>query len=238
MEPDILIEDGAILGTEVSLKGGTIIRKGAVLGNNIEGGRWLRVGRANIADDVFIGKYVVIGDWGCLLAYPNGTYIGRNSYLENWVTIEDHVYIGEGTHIGEGTIIRAGAMLRGYTRTGREVSIGEGTTLGYGVTLRDRVTLGNGVFLGDEVELGSGITLGDGVHIRSRDDVVWIGPVGSRMAVLCVARTPQGIIASTGCRCEPIDRFLRAVKETHGNSHYGWAYRAAVKACLSILGEA
>jgi hypothetical protein len=75
----------------------------------------------------------------------------------------------------------------------------------------------------------------DGKLCTLRD--VWqAGPLGSRRATLTVFATDRGLMVETGCfRHAPVDDFLAAVEETHGDNRHGRAYRAAIECARVAL---
>jgi hypothetical protein len=60
--------------------------------------------------------------------------------------------------------------------------------------------------------------------------------LGSRRATLTVFATDIGLLAQTGCfGPAPVEDFLAAVEETHGDNRYGRAYRAAIECARVAL---
>jgi hypothetical protein len=82
---------------------------------------------------------------------------------------------------------------------------------------------------------GAKFCLEDGKPYILRD--VWqAGPLGSRRDALTVFATDRGLMAQTGCfGPAPVEDFLAAVEETHGDNKHGRAYRAAIECARAAM---
>jgi acyl-[acyl carrier protein]--UDP-N-acetylglucosamine O-acyltransferase len=102
------------------------------------------------------------------------------------------------------------------------------------VTIGDDVTIGNRVTIGDYVALGNGVTIGDDVvipkaaNIQLQYDLVTINNLGSRNAPLSAVKIKDIVHVATGCFSGTIDEFDKRVKEVHGESEHGTAYRNVI----------
>ena len=65
--------------------------------------------------------------------------------------------------------------------------------------------------------------------IQTPQDYITISPIGSRNDVTTFYKTDSGIDVRCGCFNGSIEKFLKAVEETHGDNKYGKAYRAAAE---------
>lgn len=131
---------------------------------------------AEIADDVYIGPFCVIGA---------GAKIGRGTRLENNITIMGRVTLGEGNRIFPNVVIGAEPQDISYRGSETRVEIGDRNILREGVTINratekeEGVTsLGNDNFLmanshvahdcrlGNNIIIANGTLLGGHVHVH------------------------------------------------------------------------
>jgi uncharacterized protein YjbI with pentapeptide repeats len=66
--------------------------------------------------------------------------------------------------------------------------------------------------------------LGDAGRIASIDDILLIGPIGSRSDYTHVYRTDKGVYVKCGCFFGTMDEFASKVKHTHGDNKYANQY--------------
>ena len=69
-----------------------------------------------------------------------------------------------------------------------------------------------------------GANLGDAGKLSSVNDILIVGPLGSRSAYTQIYRTEQGLFVKCGCFFGTIDDFATKVKETHGDNEHSKAY--------------
>ena len=65
-----------------------------------------------------------------------------------------------------------------------------------------------------------GAYLGGAGKLSSTDDVLIVGPIGSRSAYTQIYRTDNGIYVKCGCFFGTINEFARKVHETHQGNKY------------------
>jgi uncharacterized protein YjbI with pentapeptide repeats len=70
--------------------------------------------------------------------------------------------------------------------------------------------------------------LRDAGKITSVDDILLIGPIGSRSAYTQIYRTDNGVYVQCGCFFGTVDEFASKVKETHGDNKYANQYRKVI----------
>ena len=133
--------------------------------------------RAEIADDVEIGPFCVIG--------PH-VRIGRGTRLISGVTVLGHVTIGEFNHISPGVVIGGEPQDLSYRGTDTRVEIGDRNTFREGVTINRATEKEDGVTrvgshnylmagshvahdckLGDHIIIANATLLGGHVHVHS-----------------------------------------------------------------------
>ena len=61
--------------------------------------------------------------------------------------------------------------------------------------------------------------------ITSVDDVLLIGPIGSRAGYTHFYRTDKGVYVKCGCFFGTVDEFASKVTDTHGDNKYASQYR-------------
>jgi hypothetical protein len=66
--------------------------------------------------------------------------------------------------------------------------------------------------------------LGGAGRIASVDDILLIGPIGSRSDYTHVYRTDKGVYVKCGCFFGTMDEFASKVKDTHGDNKYANQY--------------
>ena len=87
---------------------------------------------------------------------------------------------------------------------------------------------GNAKVYGNARVYGNAEVYGD-AKIQTSQDYITISPIGSRNDVTTFYKTDSGIDVKCGCFNGSIEKFLKAVEETHGDNKYGKAYRAAAE---------
>ena len=69
-----------------------------------------------------------------------------------------------------------------------------------------------------------GADLRDAGKITSVDDILLIGPIGSRADYTHIYRTDKGIFIKCGCFFGTVEEFASKVKDTHGDNKYANQY--------------
>ena len=70
----------------------------------------------------------------------------------------------------------------------------------------------------------SGAHLRGAGKIKSVDDILLIGPIGSRADYTNIYRTDKGVYVKCGCFFGTVDEFASKVKDTHGDNKYANQY--------------
>ena len=162
-----------------------------------------------------------------------GTVLFEYSKENNTIkdTIEEA--IKRGADLGGADL--GGANLDGANL--RDANLG-GAYLG-GANLRDAnldgANLGGaylgGAYLGG-ANLGGaylgGAYLGGAGKITSVDDILLIGPIGSRAGNTHIYRTDKGVYVKCGCFFGTVDEFASKVTDTHGDNKYASQYRKVI----------
>ena len=142
--------------------------------------------------------------------------------------------------------VKRGADLRGADLYGADLGgadLGDADLRGanlYGADLRG-ANLGDadlgGADLGDADLYGAnlygadlgGADLGDAGKINSIDDILTVGPLGSRSAYTQIYRTDKGVYVKCGCFFGTIEEFAEKVKKTHAGNKYERDYNALIE---------
>lgn len=66
--------------------------------------------------------------------------------------------------------------------------------------------------------------LGGAGKLTSIDDILLIGPIGSRADYTHLYRTDKGVYVKCGCFFGTVDEFASKVKDTHGDNKYANQY--------------
>ena len=69
-----------------------------------------------------------------------------------------------------------------------------------------------------------GANLGGAGKITSVDDILLIGPIGSRADYTHIYRTDKGVYVKCGCFFGTVDEFASKVKDTHGDNKFANQY--------------
>jgi UDP-3-O-[3-hydroxymyristoyl] glucosamine N-acyltransferase len=150
--PGVVLEDGAVVGSDCNLMARVVVHTGTVLGNRVvvQAGAVLgstgfgyarsketreylifpQQGRLLVEDDVEIGANTTI-DRGAL----GETRIGRGTKIDNLVHIGHNCVIGKNVVIAAQTGISGSSVVEDGAILGGQVGIGEHATVGAGVIL-------------------------------------------------------------------------------------------------------
>lgn len=169
-----VIEDGATLGINISVGHHCFISKDAVIGDNcVLCANVVLMGKISIGNNCYIGPGVNIGVEGFGfntgtdnvahyrhyggVTIGNGVFVGANTcicrgaiddtYIEDYVKINNLCHIAHNDVIGKRTVITAGTVIMG------SIHIGEGCWIS-SATLRDQISVGNKSVVG----MGSVVT--------------------------------------------------------------------------------
>ena len=161
-----LIEDGVIIspfnvviGDNVSIESGAIIRENVTIGDGCVIGAGTVVGGRSFSSTRHNGRTVNLTDCGgvvlgrgvkicsnCHIAC--GTLTEDKTVLDDYCQLDAMVHVGHGTYIGKEAFITAGVMLSGNT------IVGDRVWLGVNATISNRLEIGNDA----RITLGSVVT--------------------------------------------------------------------------------
>jgi len=160
IHPTAIVEDGAIIGENVSIGAYTYIAKDVKVGNNTKiGSHTLIEGYTTIGEDNEIFSHAVIGSMPQDLKY-NGERV--ELIIGNGNKIREFTLINPGTK-GGGSVTKIGNnnLLMGYVHIAHDVITGNNCILANGVALAGHVELGNGVVIGGYTPVHQFVKIGD-----------------------------------------------------------------------------
>jgi len=160
IHPSAVIEDGAILGNNVSVGSFAYIGSQVRIGNNSSiASHSVIEGRTTIGKNNRIFSHTALGTIPQDLKYDGEDVeliIGDNN------TIREFTLLNPGTKGGGSvTKIGNGNLLMGYVHLGHDVIIGDGCILANGATLAGHVELGNHVVVGGLTPIHQFVHIGD-----------------------------------------------------------------------------
>jgi len=158
IHPSAVIEDGVILGNNVTVGANTVIRRGTTIEDGCEIGcnntigsegfqvlridgknrKIVHVGGLRISTQTCIGDNNTI----CNSLFEGETYIGEN------VKIDNLVHVGHNGYVGDNAVVTAGTVLCG------SAIVENGAWIGVNSSVLNRVTVGSGARIG----IGSVVT--------------------------------------------------------------------------------
>ena len=166
------------------------------------GGAYLRgadLGGADLGGAYLGGPYFGGADLGG--AYLGGAYLG-GAYLR-------------GADLGGADL--GGAYLRGAYLGGADLG---------GAYLRG-ADLG-GAYLGGADLRGADLG-GAWGKLNSAEDILIVGPIGSRNGYTTIYHTDNGVFVKCGCFSGTIEKFARKVDETHGGNKHAQDYKSLIE---------
>lgn len=186
IHPTAIVEEGVILGENVSLAPHVYVQKGAVIGDNVQLGANVVIGpnakignNTKLYPNVSVYHDCVIGD-DCLI--QSGTVIGGDGFgyanergiwvkipQTGRVVIGSHVEIGACTCIDRGalddTVIEDNVIIDNLCQIAHNVHIGFGTAVAGGTTFAGSVTIGKYCIIGGTSVFNGHISICDGTTI-------------------------------------------------------------------------
>ena len=186
VHPSAVVEDGAVIGKNVSLGPNVYVQKGSVIGDNVQLGANVVVGPnakigagTRLYPNVSVYHDCVIGE-KCLI--QSGTVIGGDGFgyaneRGEWIKIPQtgRVVIGNRVEIGACTCIDRGALddtviednviIDNLCQIAHNVHIGYGTAVAGGTTFAGSVTIGKYCIIGGTSVFNGHISICDGVTV-------------------------------------------------------------------------
>jgi len=92
--------------------------------------------------------------------------------------------------------------------------------------------IGEGCSIGAWCRIGAAATIRESMIVEKTVDIIQIGLIGSRNAMLTVSRNG---FAATGCFCGTLERFRSAVREKHAGTSHETVYVAALDCAIAYF---
>lgn len=180
-----VVEDGAVIGDDVTIEAYAYVGSGAVLGNGVAVKQGARiVGDTHIGDFGKIYSYAIVGDIPQDISYKpendTGVRIGKNA------TIREFCTINSGTHKGDGlTRIGDNAFIMAYCHIAHDCNIGNNVILANNATLAGHVEMGDFAVVGGLTPVHQFVRIGEscmiaGASALSQDIVPFCLAEGNR----------------------------------------------------------
>lgn len=134
--------DSLKIGEGATIRSGTVIYGGSVIGNNLQTGHNVVIREENLIGDAFSIWNNSVIDYGCKIGV--GVKIHCNCYVAQFTVIEDLVFMAPGTTIAND--IHPGCDLSSKCMRGPH--IGRATQIGVNVTILPYVEIGEGCLIG------------------------------------------------------------------------------------------
>ena len=160
IHPSAIIEDGAVIGKDVTIGPNAFVSRYAVIGDGVEIMQGAVIdGRTTIGEGTRIFYNAVVGSIPQDLKYHGEDVeliIGKNNI------IREFTLINPGTAGGGGkTVIGDGNLLMGYVHVAHDCRIGNGCILANAATLAGHVELGDNVVIGGMTPIHQFVKVGD-----------------------------------------------------------------------------
>lgn len=188
IHPSAVVEDGAIIGDDVTIEAYSFVGANAKIGNNVivkQGARILS--NVEIGDDSKIFSYAIVGDIPQDISYKDeinsGVIIGKNAVIREFVTINSGTAKGDGyTRIGDNVFIMA------YSHIAHDCFLGSNIILANNATLAGHVELGDYTVVGGLTPIHQFVKVGEGCMIAgasalSQDIVPFCLAEGNRASI-------------------------------------------------------
>jgi UDP-3-O-[3-hydroxymyristoyl] glucosamine N-acyltransferase len=175
IHPYAVVEDGARIGSRVTLYPGVYVGRGSVIGDDCT-----LYSNVSIREGVTIGSRVII---------HSGTVIGSDGFsfvtdggIHHKIPHVGGVIIGDDVEIGancaidramlENTVIKKGTKLDNLVHIAHNVTIGEHCLMAGQVGIAGSAVLGNYVVFGGQVGVGDHVTISDGVMASAQAGII------------------------------------------------------------------
>ena len=178
IDESVVIEKGAFIANNVTLKGNTIIHKGAYIGqssflNNAEIGANTKVETSYVLDSK-IGEDTTVGPFAYIRP---GSVIGNECKVGDFVEVKNATF-GDGTKSSHLTYI-------GDADVGNNVNLGCGVVfVNYDGAKKYRSTVGDNSFIGCNSNLVAPVNIGEGVYVAAATTITEDVPSDA----LCIGR--------------------------------------------------
>ncbi len=187
IHPTAIIEDGAIIGTDVKIGAFCVVRKDVKLANGVELLSHIVVeGFTDIGENTKIFPFSAIGTVPQDLSYKGEKVkliIGKNN------TIRENVLINPGTIKENGeTIIGDNNLFMGSTHIAHDAILGDNIVMVNQSMVAGHVRVGNGVIIGGNTPIHQFVHIGEGAMIGGG------GAVNQDIPPFCLAEGNRAVL--------------------------------------------
>lgn len=183
IDDEVVIEEGAVIANNVTLKGKTIIRSGAIIGQSSvikdsEIGSGTKVEASYIYESK-VGNDTTVGPFAYIRP---GSVIGNECKVGDFVEVKNSTF-GDGSKSSHLTYI-------GDADVGKNVNLGCGVVfVNYDGTKKYRSTIGDDAFIGCNTNIISPVEIGEGAYVAAATTVTENVPSDA----LCIGRARPSI---------------------------------------------
>ena len=165
IHPTAIIEDGAILGEDISIGAYAVIERGANLGSrSVVKAHAVIKGYARIQDEVTVNHFAVVGGDPQIIGFDSQisslVEIGANTVISEGVTIHRSYEEGGRTRVGKNCFLMGNSHIAHDCQLGDHTILANGALLGGHVEVGDRVFVGGGAAVHQFVRIGTGVMVG------------------------------------------------------------------------------
>jgi len=158
IHPASIIEDGAVIGENVTIEPYAVIKKDAIIGDNAVVKSHVCIeGHTTIGDGSVIYPGAVIGCAPQAIKYrgeKSTINIGKNCQIREYVTINSSLGEGSVVNIGDNSMIMAYSHLAHNCTIGRDVIISNNAAISGHVVIEDYAIIGGKIAIHQFVRIG------------------------------------------------------------------------------------
>jgi hypothetical protein len=152
--------------------------------------------------------------------------VSDNAIVSGNVIVFDNAIVSGNVIVYGNAYVSGNAEVSGNAKVyGNAYVYGTANVYGNAKVYGNAYVYGNAIVCGDAEVCGDAKVCGD-LKIKNTDDILQIGPIGSRNGFLTICKS-QNYIA-TGCFVGTIEEFIFKVEETHNCNKYGKQYKKVI----------
>ena len=156
------------------------------------------------------------------LSHEGDCWVGGSALVYGHAQVTGNARVDEDAWVGESARVRGNARVYGSARVGENAWVDENARVSDNAWVdRNARVRGNARVMG-RAHVQNGV-------IKSTQDYLVVGPIGSRDDYTTFYRTESDIWVCCGCFNGAIAEFEQAVKATHGDNYYAQEYLEAIE---------
>lgn len=168
------------------------------------------------------------GDLGGWVENENNLDIYDDSWIDQEARVMDTSYVCQTAFVSGNAQVEGDVFVGGDSRINGDACV----FIEENGCIRDHVYIGYNAVISTmlPLQLTGLIYIGHDAFIRTQNDIVVLGPIGSRGSYTTFYRNlNKEILVNCGCFHGTIDKFAEAVRKTHGDTEDGKDYVAAIE---------